>query len=372
MNWRTDENHLLLNPRLPDEQRQILIKAWQELVAPAYKAHLGVTTSGTTTVGLPKLVLLSKEAILCSARSVNRALQTTSADIWLMTLPESHVGGLGIRARAHVGGFQVSESCLPKWQVRDFYQELCAAKATLLSLVPTQVFDIVAAQLPAPPHLRAAVIGGGALSEDLFVAAQELGWPVLPSFGLTEACSQVATAPLGSKKASLELLDHVEAKTDDAGFLWLKGESLLSAYLHEGRLFDPKEKGWLKLEDRGQILSREIQIHGRNQDFLKISGENVNLPRLEAALQKARSQSAYLGDLALLAVPDSRLGTALHLLLTGTAQAEGLLAAYHHQVLPVEKIRVVHKLHEIPRSPLGKLLRAQALALIGFEPSANR
>ena len=52
----------------------------------------------------------------------------------------------------------------------------------------------------APVDLRAVVVGGGRLEETAGRAARELGWPVLASYGLTEAGSQVATQ-------SPELLD---------------------------------------------------------------------------------------------------------------------------------------------------------------------
>ena len=36
--------------------------------------------------------------------------------------------------------------------------------------------------------------GGGAVSDELYRDARALGWRVLPSYGMTECCSQVATA----------------------------------------------------------------------------------------------------------------------------------------------------------------------------------
>ena len=40
--------------------------------------------------------------------------------------------------------------------------------------------------------------GGGALDPSLYKQARDLGWPLLPSYGLTECGSQVATASLSS------------------------------------------------------------------------------------------------------------------------------------------------------------------------------
>src|SRR5687767_8020692 len=103
IDWRSDESHVLLNPRMPEEERQHL----ERLVTPL-PAHVWLSTSGTT--GALKLVALSKRALLASAAAVNRRLESTAQDVWCCVLPTFHVGGLGIHARAFLNGARVVET----------------------------------------------------------------------------------------------------------------------------------------------------------------------------------------------------------------------------------------------------------------------
>src|SRR5207248_10782092 len=133
VDFESSDSHLLLNPRMPAEERARL-----EALVPPLPAHVFVATSGTT--GAIKLVALSKQAIPASAAAVNERLAASANDVWCRVLPYFHVGGLGIHARAHLSGARVLE--MP-WDAHAF----AAAEATLASLVPAQVHDLVSASL---------------------------------------------------------------------------------------------------------------------------------------------------------------------------------------------------------------------------------
>ena len=153
--------------------------------------------------------------MLASAAAVNRRLEAVEGDVWFRVLPAFHVGGLGIHARAFLSGARVE---VGSWDPGRF---AASDAMTLASLVPAQVSDLVERRLPPPRHLRAVVVGGGALSDELYRAARDLGWPVLPSYGMTECCSQIATASRAGPE--LVLLDHLEARSD-GGHLAFRGE----------------------------------------------------------------------------------------------------------------------------------------------------
>jgi acyl-CoA synthetase (AMP-forming)/AMP-acid ligase II len=192
----------------------------------------------------------------------------------------------------------------------------------------------------------------------------------LPSYGLTEAASQVATAtfPVGDAALpEMQLLAHLEAKSNQQGFICLKGESLLTAYAllsPKGcELVDPKVDGWFITADLGQVEGGSIAIFGRSDDMIKIAGENVALKQLEAILEELRLKCGFKGDMALVAAADARLGHAIQLAVVGAegevmsegALLDGLIADFQRAVLPFERIRKVHYVKELPRSALGKL-----------------
>ncbi|HEX2751219.1 MAG TPA: AMP-binding protein, partial [Verrucomicrobiales bacterium] len=204
--WTQTGSLLLINPRSP-------------LTQPADSLPPGCllfATSGST--GTPALICLTRQAMLANAAAVNAWLDSSRSDIWLRSLPLFHVGGMSIHARAFLSGAQVVCDD-EKWDPDRFVRILEKNGVTLTSLVPAQVHDLAAAGHPAPSSLRAVIVGGGALPGGLWKEARHLGWPLLPSYGLTEASSQVATARPGDETLPprLELLPCWEGRISGEG-----------------------------------------------------------------------------------------------------------------------------------------------------------
>jgi O-succinylbenzoic acid--CoA ligase len=333
IDWSGERTHVLLNPRMPSDERERLERLAR---AARLRSHIIVATSGSS--GILKLVALSKEAVLASAAAVNERLEATSADVWCAVLPEFHVGGLGIFARAHLAGSRVVP--MP-WSVRAIFD----SDATLVSLVPAQVHDLIASGLKPPPRLRAILVGGGVFHIDLDTRARELGWPVLASYGMSECASTIAVRDV--------LLSHLEARADDDGRLAFRGASLFSGYITEDGFNDPKIEGWFLSDDVGEVNGRSLHVHGRRGDFIKIGGESVDIARLDRILESVRGGV----DAALIAMPDERLGHVIHVAAAG--DSEQLIERFNERVMPFERIRRAHRVRSIPRSSLGKLLRAE-------------
>ncbi|HEX7677795.1 MAG TPA: AMP-binding protein [Thermoanaerobaculia bacterium] len=324
IDFQSSASHLLLNPRMPTEERERL-----ERLVPDLNAHVFVATSGST--GAIKLVALSKLAILASAAAVNERLEVTSRDVWAAVLPTFHVGGLGVYARCHLSGARA----LPMpWDPRTFVE----SEATLASLVPAQLRDLVTSELEPPPMLRAILVGGGA-----FDPVSAAGWPVLASYGMSECCSTISVKDL--------LLSHIEARREADGRLAFRGPSLFTGYATDEGLVDPKIDGWFISEDLGDVDGRRLTVDGRAGDFVKIGGESVDLKRLDRILHELAGDGA-----AIVAMPDERLGHVIHL---ATMIEPTFADAFNSRVHPFERIRAIHRVDEIPRSPLGKLLRAK-------------
>ena len=370
------QNQLLLNPRLPTDRREIFAKAWRELAEPDFERHVGIVTSGSSGNSFGRLIILSKDAIEASARAVNERFGSGPHDIWFKSLPSFHVGGLGILVRAKLSGATVYEDREEKWNAEKFAEQLIISQATLVSLVPTQVFDLVQAKIRAPRTVRSVIVGGGRLEDSLRKQATELGWPCLPSYGMTETASQVATA-LNPEDPRLVLLAHADAKTSVDGHLVLRSSSILTAQISfdssgVATLTDPKVGGWFTTEDLVKIEDRALTIEGRAGDFIKIAGEGVVLARLEEHLERLRLTSHFTKDAAIIAAKDSRLGAVLVMLSDAPkAEAEELAKKFNEDVAPFERIRRVECVDRIPRSELGKLQRGLALSQIGLEAFTN-
>ena len=369
-NWVSNENVLLLNPRLQPEVKQRYEYAWKNLVESSFEGEVGIATSGSSGEQ-GRLIAVSKSALMVSAQAVNERLQVTKVDVWYKTLPNFHVGGLGILARAHLSGSRVVEALSDRWDAVRAHKELTDCRATITAMVPTQLFDLVQLGLHAPPSLRAIVIGGGRLEAAVQARALALGWPALPSYGLTECCSQVCTA-LNATDSRLVPLNHVDLRIGAEDRIEVSSASLLTGQVvfdskMNAHFTDPKIDDWFTTEDRGTIDSQGVlTVLGRAQDFVKVGGEGVIMSRLEEQMDRLRLQTKFVHDAVVLAAADDRLGAKI-VLISNTDQTAALVEAFNAAVMPFERIRSVHRVDALPRSALGKLLRTQALALVGLK-----
>ncbi len=109
-------------------------------------------------------------------------------------MPLYHVGGLSIPLRAALHGFAVM--LMGRFDADAVNRVLRTQRVTLLSLVPTMLVRLldVAGGAPFPPGLRCALIGGGGCPTDLIARARACGIPAVPTYGMTEAASQICTA----------------------------------------------------------------------------------------------------------------------------------------------------------------------------------
>ena len=366
IDFDSDRNVVLINPRMPRGKASRL-RSWL-VVAEALTGHVFVVTSGSTAVSEAdwKWVALSKTAILESAQAVNAWLRSDSADIWLHCLPEFHVGGLGIRARATLTGGRV-ERLKVSWSPTKFVEALAFHCGTLASLVPTQVYDLVAVGLRSPPCLRAVLVGGGVLGPELYERARCLGWPMLPSYGLTETASCISAANLDSLDEalpdgpSLELLPHAEARIRESdGRILVRARSSLTGYISiaadgHPHFWDPKDSaGWFATEDFGYVGGKVVTVLGRASDRIKIGGETVNLAHLRRVWQSVAADRSI--RTALSAAPDDRLENVI--VIYSEVEEDALrstIESFNAAVLPFERIRVIRVLEAIPRTELGKV-----------------
>jgi len=309
-------------------------------------------TSGTSDV--PKWVALSREALDASARAVNEHLGASSNDVWLRALPEFHVGGYSIGIRARLAGGRVEALAAGSWDAATFAGACRNCGATLSALVPTQIYDLVAAELVAPGDLRAVLVGGGVLAKDLKQKAASLGWRLFETYGMTEAASQVATE--GTERDGMHLLAHWEARTARGGELEIRGSALFTAYLRNeagawqvDQPFDTD--GWFATGDRIGLDSRKLVFEGRMDAEVKVLGERVDLDALQARLELLAGTG-----FAVLAVPDDRSGNRLLLIAEGGG-GDAVLAAFNDEVAGFERLTQILSVAKIPRSALGKVLR---------------
>lgn len=344
--------------------------------------QVGFATSGST--GAPSVVVHTQESLEASARAVNDWLGATAADVWLRVLPDFHVGGYQIGLRAGLSGARAITD-EGKWDAGRFAKTCAGEAVTLSALVPAQVVDLVESGLRAPVGMRAVVVGGGALEVAKGQAAKSLGWPLLLSYGATEAGSQVATeraipagriggmAPAGTTEASggnekgepiaildrpMEVLPHWEARVaakdapgmpHEAGLLELRGPAMaLGRFVRVDNVWLWHElrnaAGWWRTADRVILSGRTLRFVGRADRVVKVLGELVNLEAVEASLLRA---GLVQGTFVIVAVPEARRGRELVLVV------ERELPPDEESKTGESKARLSAPEREIPWAPPG-------------------
>jgi O-succinylbenzoic acid--CoA ligase len=327
-----------------------------------------IYTSGTS--GRPKGTRLTYGNIWHSAIASALHLGHRGDDIWLLSLPMFHIGGLSILFRAAIGAASVV------LHERFDAERVVAAidgGATLVSVVPTTLQAMLGArgQHGWPEHLRLVLVGGSAAPEALIEDSLRLGLPVAPTYGLTEAASQVATllpADLprkhGSSGVPLPLtelriaVDERAAPDGVAGQVEIRGPTVSPGYL--GALKDEHRgaESWFQTGDIGYLDEDGfLYLLDRRDDLIVSGGENIYPTEIERVLR----EHPLAVDAAVFARPHPTWGSrpAAAVVWAGDhAIAEQELELWCRQRLAAYKVPDEFRcVDELPRSPSGKLLR---------------
>lgn len=333
--------------------------------------HTVLFTSGTE--GEPKGVVLSAGAHLASARASNALLGFEAGGAWLGTLPLFHVGGLSVAVRCALAGaeLRLHERFAPEGAAAEL-----ASGATHASLVAATLAQVLDARRPVRfAGVRAVLIGGGPVPAALLARARERGLPVLQTYGLTEAASQVCTERPGEADGatagpplpgtSVRIADDRgnELPPGEAGIIEVRGPTLLAGYL-EGAALRPRPPGWLRTGDLGTLDARgRLAVHARRSDLIVSGGENVYPAEVEAALllHPAVAEAAVVPE------ADPRWGQVPRAAVVMRAEASDadLLEHCRRLLAPFKLPRAFTRLEALPRLPAGKVDRRAVLSLLG-------
>ncbi|GAA0509353.1 O-succinylbenzoic acid--CoA ligase [Halorubrum aquaticum] len=147
-------------------------------------------TSGTT--GVPKPVPLTAGNLYASAVASAFRLGVDPDDRWLVSLALHHMGGLAPVYRAVLYGttLVLREGFDPGGTADDIDRY----DVTGVSLVPTMLERMLDRRGTLADSLRVVLLGGAPAPEELIERCRDYSIPVYPTYGMTEAASQVTTA----------------------------------------------------------------------------------------------------------------------------------------------------------------------------------
>ncbi|MDA0180970.1 AMP-binding protein [Solirubrobacter phytolaccae] len=283
---------------------------------------LVVHTSGTT--GTPRPIGLSHAQIQANSDAVTSVI---SPGRWLCPLPLSHIGGLMVLLRS--------------WLTRTtaVLGPADTPDVTVASLVPTQLARLI--DRPPPSSLECVMLGGAPADPTLLVRARDAGWPVRPSYGLTQACSAVALADVGDLETSGRPLPGVTIDLAADGEIIVSGPSVVGGTHATG--------------DLGAWLGDRLVVHGRKVDTIVSGGENVMPQEVEAVLlsHPAVAEAAVFGR------PSAEWGEAVTAFVVLRDEAPDLREFARSRLAPFKVPKAIEEVAELPRNAAGKILRRE-------------
>lgn len=376
-------------------------------------------TSGTT--GTPKGAQITYANLYASAKASAERLGVEPHDRWLAPLPLYHAGGMSVVWRSVL--YRTAMVLENGFDIDRIQAHFDTNDITLISLVPTQLYRLIQANVRFPESLRLILLGGAAATPELLQQAIERGLPVATTYGLTEAASQVATmlpeevrrkpgsvgkplpgtsvrivdealslrsqpsppAPLpksadrrsqrggervvrnGNILGVPEQLANVSESghslpPGQIGEIVVQGPTVMPGYIGQPPLVDQT----FATGDLGYLdADGDLWIVQRRSDLIVSGGENIYPAEVEAAL---RSHPA-VAEACVVGLPDAEWGqrvAAAIILKAGQSVTEAdLLAHISPRLAPYKRPRLMRFVDELPQTSSGKVIRSAVRELFG-------
>ena len=334
-----------------------------------------IFTSGTT--GAPKGAMTTQAQNVQVFESFTDAIGMTENDRYLVVNPFFHSFG-------YKAGWL---SCLIKgaaifplavYDPKDVLQRIERDKITVMPGAPT-IFQTLLSHPDLGMHdistLRVATTGATTIPVDLIRRMNEdLGIDdVFSAYGLTESTGVVSLCQKGDNfetiattcgrplpGTELRLVDDDGKDVGDGeeGEIWVRGFNVMQGYLDmpEATAETITSEGWLKTGDIGkQDEKGYIKITDRKKDMVIVGGFNV----YPAEIEKALLQHPLIVDVAVIGVPDERLGevTQMHVVTSEALSQDYLIAWCRDNMANYKVPRSVAFHKSLPRNASGKVMK---------------
>ena len=340
-------------------------------------------TSGTTS--RPKTVPLTQASVCLSAYNAGAVLALGPGDRLLNVLPLYHAHGLisGVLAGLAAGSTVVSTSG---------FDADCLLP--LAERLPTNLVH-------SGPHNASRAAGGGRSSQvqhptitpcgsfaqpqprcplvSLASWSSLFGVPVIETYGMTEAASQIAANPLQRRKpgsvgqpagAEFIIIDGEgrQLTADETGEIALRGPTITRGYDNDGAATAAAFRdGWFRTGDLGyQDRDGYLFIVGRSKDVIKRGGQQVSPTEVEAVLLEHPS----VIEAVAFSIPHARLGedvAAAVVLRRGANISVQNLRNFARERLADYKVPgLIRIVPQIAKSPAGKVQRNEVATALSM------
>ena len=343
---------------------------------PDESMHSSILLESSGVTGLPKIVQREMHSLIALGRNLADALALSSADRILVSIPLCHSYGIDFAVAATVtAGCEIELH--RQFSAASARVALGEGKITVWPAVPLMFDAISRGNDPALPHrLRLAISAGSPLPGSIHEQFQRV---FKTSIGQIYGASEFGSVFYGSPAiepfdpASVgRPLEGVEARVLDLerpdierplppgseGEIAIRTPSMLSRYLEDVQ--GPDLHGFLRTGDIGCLdADGVLRLTGRVKLLIDIGARKVNPLEVEALL----IEHPTVAEAVVLAVSYSDTADRLKALVVareGQRPEPATLRAYLREHLLAFKVpRSIVVRDAFPRSPTGKILRAQ-------------
>ncbi|MHB0770043.1 amino acid adenylation domain-containing protein [Bradyrhizobium sp. 5.13L] len=342
-------------------------------------------TSGTAA--RPKMVPLTHRNVCLSAYNAGHALSLTSRDRLLNVLPLFHAHGLisGLLTALAAGS---SVICTDGFEASSFFDWMRELQPTWYTAVPTIHRALLTAAEANPDRARSSSLrvirsASASLAPAILRGLEAMfGVPVLETYGMTEAASQIAANPFELRKVGsvgvaagpeIAIMDETgrTLASGERGEIMLRGPNMSRGYYNDDAATRAAFRdGWFRTGDLGYLdADGYLFIVGRLKDVINRGGQKISPLEVEDVLL---SHPAVL-EAGVFAVPHEKLGenvAAVVVLRPNSEASSDQLRQFARKRLAAYKVpSLIRSVAALPKGASGKVKRNALAALIATAES---
>ena len=282
----------------------------------------GILLASSGTTGTPKVMMLRQSQVLTTGTYIARHNSLSPHDVGLNPLPLWHINAEVVALTASL--IAGSELVLQRrFKRTDFWNLVADAAVTWINAVPAIVSHLATLRdgEVVPSRVRFIRSASAPLPAELIRSFEStIGIPVIESYGMTEAASQICANPLqgvrkpgsvglpvGVELTFMPLDDGIETSNEPypVGQVALRGPSVISSYASDEYASRFTSDGWLLTGDLGYADDDGyVFLVGRSDDVINRSGEKIYPREIEEVILQVPGVVAT----AVIGVPDLVLG----------------------------------------------------------------
>lgn len=228
-----------------------------------------------------------------------------------------------------------------------------------------------------PRHLVGSAAGGMALHESVAVRWREVtGTPIVEGYGLTETSPVLTFNPLGGqvKDGTIGIPvpstdircvkdDGTDAAVGEPGELLARGPQVMKGYWQRpDETAESMLDGWFRTGDIAEMDAEGyFTIVDRKKDMVLVSGFNVFPNEVE---ERIASLDGVL-EVGVVGIPDEKTGEAVRAYVVAGEKPptpEQIVAHCRESLAAYKVPKSVRFVDELPKSPIGKILRRELRA----------